>query len=194
MELICVGLPHAKLPSHSNKLHAASSQNLRAAERIFVDETRAPVLDHSLDPGAEADQDRLLLVSDDRGHGGPSPPIVLFDYAPGRGGVHTETFLSGYGGRFLQCDGYEGYVRLIGIEWGRAGGRSVGAGAQLVPCPPPSGLTRFLEDGRLQLDTNLVENQIRPLALTRKNALYWPAMRSVPKTERCWPPLSPPAG
>jgi transposase len=35
-----------------------------------------------------------------------------------------------------------------------------------------SGLTRFLDDGRLELDTNPVENQIRPLALTRKNALF----------------------
>jgi hypothetical protein len=35
-----------------------------------------------------------------------------------------------------------------------------------------SGLTRFLEDGRLELDTNPVENQIRPIALTRKNALF----------------------
>ena len=34
------------------------------------------------------------------------------------------------------------------------------------------GLTRFLEDGRLELDTNPVENAIRPLALTRKNALF----------------------
>ena len=34
------------------------------------------------------------------------------------------------------------------------------------------GLTRFLEDGRLELDTNPVENQIRPIALTRKNALF----------------------
>jgi hypothetical protein len=35
-----------------------------------------------------------------------------------------------------------------------------------------SGLTRFLEDGRLELDTNPVENAIRPVALTRKNALF----------------------
>ena len=35
-----------------------------------------------------------------------------------------------------------------------------------------SGLTRFLEDGRLELDTNPVENQIRKIALTRKNALF----------------------
>ena len=34
------------------------------------------------------------------------------------------------------------------------------------------GLTRFLEDGRLELDTNPVENQIRPIALTRKTALF----------------------
>ena len=30
----------------------------------------------------------------------------------------------------------------------------------------------FLEDGRVELDTNAVENRIRPLALTRKNALF----------------------
>ena len=34
------------------------------------------------------------------------------------------------------------------------------------------GPTRFLEDGRLELDTNPVENAIRPVALTRKNALF----------------------
>ncbi|TWI29220.1 transposase IS66-like protein [Paracoccus sulfuroxidans] len=35
-----------------------------------------------------------------------------------------------------------------------------------------SGLIRFLDDGTLELDTNPVENQIRPIALTRKNALF----------------------
>jgi len=35
-----------------------------------------------------------------------------------------------------------------------------------------TGLTRFLEDGHLELDTNPVENAIRPVALTRKNALF----------------------
>ncbi len=34
------------------------------------------------------------------------------------------------------------------------------------------GLTRFLEDGRLEMDTNGVENSIRPIPLTRKNALF----------------------
>ena len=30
----------------------------------------------------------------------------------------------------------------------------------------------FLEDGRVELDTDAVENRIRPLVLTRKNALF----------------------
>ncbi|MBV1692443.1 IS66 family transposase [Novosphingobium sp. G106] len=34
------------------------------------------------------------------------------------------------------------------------------------------GLSRFLDDGRLDLDSNTVERSIRPLALNRKNALF----------------------
>ncbi len=34
------------------------------------------------------------------------------------------------------------------------------------------GLTLFLGDGRIEIDNNTVERSIRPLALTRKNALF----------------------
>ena len=34
------------------------------------------------------------------------------------------------------------------------------------------GLTVFLEDGRIEMDTNVVERAIRPNTLTRKNALF----------------------
>ena len=34
------------------------------------------------------------------------------------------------------------------------------------------GLIRFLDDGRIELDSNTVERSIRPLALNRKNALF----------------------
>jgi transposase len=34
------------------------------------------------------------------------------------------------------------------------------------------GLTRFLDDGRIELDTNSVERTMRPIALNRKNALF----------------------
>ena len=32
-------------------------------------------------------------------------------------------------------------------------------------------LTRYLEEGRVEIDNNLVENRLRPLALGRKNYL-----------------------
>ena len=34
------------------------------------------------------------------------------------------------------------------------------------------GLRVFLHDGRVEIDSNAVENSIRPLALNRKNALF----------------------
>jgi transposase len=34
------------------------------------------------------------------------------------------------------------------------------------------GLTRFIDDGRIEIDSNVVERAIRPIALTRKNALF----------------------
>jgi len=84
--------------------------HLKAADRIFMDETRAPVLD----PGRRTTKTGWFwaIVSDDRGHGGAGPPIVMFHYAPGRGGVHAVRLLEGYRGRFLQCDGYQAYDAL----------------------------------------------------------------------------------
>jgi transposase len=34
------------------------------------------------------------------------------------------------------------------------------------------GLVRFLDDGRIEIDSNTVERTIRPIALNRKNALF----------------------
>ncbi len=34
------------------------------------------------------------------------------------------------------------------------------------------GLSRFLDDGRIEIDSNTVERSIRPIALSRKNALF----------------------
>lgn len=223
-------------------------EHLKAASRVFMDETRAPVLD----PGRKTTKIGWFwaIVSDDSGHGGAGPPIVMFHYAPGRGGAHAVRFLEGYRGRFLQCDGYQAYdapaaldrpegpwqlvhcwthvrrrfvkrleadgspiaeaalrqiAELYAIEKsvrGRAPEVRLAArkelaapivtafrpwfDAQLTRLPQASklaedirytlgiwpGLIRFLEDGRLELDTNPVENQIRPIALTRKNALF----------------------
>lgn len=222
--------------------------HLAAADRLFMDETTAPVLD----PGRRRTKKGFFwaIASDDRGYGGTGPPIVLFRYAPGRGGVYAEQFLKGFHGQYLQCDGYDGYELLTRIQrpegpwtlvhcWSHlrrrfvkqmrntpssiaeAALRQVGAlyaveatvhgvspearlaarrdhSAPIIAAMKPwlekqlsmvssasrlatdiryalshwTGLTRFLEDGRLELDTNPVENAIRPVALTRKNALF----------------------
>ena len=34
------------------------------------------------------------------------------------------------------------------------------------------GLTRFIDDGRIEIDSNVVERAIRPIALNRKNTLF----------------------
>jgi transposase len=35
-----------------------------------------------------------------------------------------------------------------------------------------AGLTRFIDDGPIELDNNAVERAIRPITLNRKNALF----------------------
>ncbi len=70
-----------------------------------------------LDPGRGQTKKGYFwaIASDDRGHSGPSPPIVLFRYAPGRSSAFAEQFLDGFGGRYLQCDAYDGYDRLTEV-------------------------------------------------------------------------------
>jgi hypothetical protein len=83
---------------------------LLGSARLFVDETRAPVLD----PGRGCTKKGYFwsIARDDRAWGsGADRPAVLFTYAPGRGGVHATTLLEGYCG-IVQCDGYAVYEQL----------------------------------------------------------------------------------
>jgi len=221
---------------------------MKLSGRLFMDETTAPVLD----PGRGRTKTGYLwaVLRDDRGHGGADPPIVVYHYAPGRGGEHAERILEGFDG-VLQVDGYGGYHRLarpgrkggapLRLAWCWSHGRREIIGATPKAGSPVAeailariaalyaieaeirgkeasirqsvrakrsrplvaeledflraqatrlsgrsemgkavayllnhwvGLTLFLEDGRVEMDTNLVENQMRPLTLTRKNALF----------------------
>ena len=54
----------------------------------------------------------------------------------------------------------------------RISGRSILAQAIRYALKHWNGLILFLEDGRLELDTNTVERAMRPVALGRKNALF----------------------
>ena len=80
--------------------------HLKQSGQLFMDETRAPVLD----PGRGKTKTGYLwaLARDERPWAGPDPPGVVFFYAPGRGGRHAERFLEGFNG-ILQVDGYAGY-------------------------------------------------------------------------------------
>lgn len=90
---------------------------MKLSGRLFMDETRAPVLD----PGRGRTKTGYLwaVLRDDRGHGGADPPIVVYHYAPGRSGEHAERMLEGFDG-VLQVDGYGGHHRLARPE--RKGG------------------------------------------------------------------------
>lgn len=85
------------------------AEYLKASEKLFMDETTAPVLD----PGRGRTKTGYLwaLARDDRSWGGSDPPGVVYFYAPGRGGENAERFLTGFNG-ILQLDGYQGYNRL----------------------------------------------------------------------------------
>ena len=233
---------------HLAPLVERMSALMKQSGRLFMDETRAPVLD----PGRGRTKPGFLwtVVRDERGHGGADPPIVVYHYAPGRGGAHAERILEGFEG-VLQVDGYSGYHRLARPE--RTGGAPLRLAAcwshsrrEIIAATPKAGspladavlarvatlyaiekeirgtdaatrqrarnersrplvvelgrflreqatrlssgsemgkaiayllnhwdgLTLFLDDGRIEMDTNPVENQIRPLTLTRKNALF----------------------
>lgn len=86
---------------------------LKRSTRLFMDETRAPVLD----PGRRRTRTGYFwsLARDDRPWGGVDPPGVAYCYAPGRGGAHAEALLTGFAG-VLQVDGYQGYNRLVGQQ------------------------------------------------------------------------------
>jgi transposase len=94
--------------------------HLKRSGRLFMDETRAPVLD----PGAGKTKTGYLwaLTRDDRGWGGNDPPAVVFTYAPGRHGSHAMDILRGFDG-ILQVDGYTGYDALAGPK--RVNGKPV---------------------------------------------------------------------
>jgi transposase len=89
---------------------------LLGSPRLFVDETRAPVLD----PGRGRTKTGYFwsIARDDSAwRGDTGPPAVVYTYAAGRGAEHAMTLLGGYRG-IVQCDGYAPYKQL---QRGRAG-------------------------------------------------------------------------
>lgn len=84
-------------------------ERLRRSERLFADETTAPVLD----PGRGRTKTGQLwaYARDDRPWGGNDPPIVAYVYAADRKAERAEAHLGDFTG-ILQVDGYGGYTAL----------------------------------------------------------------------------------
>jgi transposase len=80
---------------------------LRERSVLHADETPVP----QLDPGNGKTKKAYLWAyrSNDLEHG---PPIIVFDYQPGRHGVHARNFLEGWRGH-LMVDDYAGYKALF---------------------------------------------------------------------------------
>jgi transposase len=82
---------------------------LKASTKLFMDETRAPVLEPGL--GRTKSGFFWAMARDDRPWGGQDPPAVIYIYAPGRGADHAIAHLAGFTGT-LQVDGYKAYKKL----------------------------------------------------------------------------------
>ncbi len=84
-------------------------ERLRRSERLFADETTAPVLD----PGRGRTKTGQLwaYARDDRPWGGDDPPMVAYVYAADRKAERAEAHLGSFAG-ILQVDGYGGYAAL----------------------------------------------------------------------------------
>jgi transposase len=79
---------------------------LLAGTVLFVDETKAPVLD----PGRGKTKTGYMwtIAQDPRPWRGTDPPAVVFTYAPGRAHAHAVELLKDFNG-VVQCDGYGAY-------------------------------------------------------------------------------------
>jgi transposase len=98
-------------------LHERLFEHLKRSPKLFMDETRAPVLD----PGRKRTKSGYLwaIARDDRPWGSTDPPAVVYLYAPGRGAEHALRPLAGFNG-VLQVDAYAAYKALA--EPAREGG------------------------------------------------------------------------
>jgi len=84
-------------------------ERLRRSERLFADETTAPVLD----PGRGRTKTGQLwaYARDDRPWGGIDPPMMAYVYTADRKSERAEAHLGDFAG-ILQVDGYGGYTAL----------------------------------------------------------------------------------
>ena len=75
-----------------------------------ADETTCQVL-HEKDPARKPQQKSYMWLHSTSGLDG-EPPIMLYEYQMTRAGYHPEQYYKNFTGKYIICDGYQGYNRL----------------------------------------------------------------------------------
>ena len=75
---------------------------------IQADETPVQVLN---EPGRKAQSQSYMWLYQS-GSSGVSPPVIIYDYQPGRSGLFAKNYLQDFKGQYLQTDGYSGYAQV----------------------------------------------------------------------------------
>ncbi len=83
---------------------------------IQVDETPVQVLN---EPGRKAQSQSYMWLYQS-GSSGASPPVIIYDYQPGRSGLFAKNYLQDFKGQYLQTDGYSGYAQVCTPQSGIA--------------------------------------------------------------------------
>ncbi|MCF8482935.1 MAG: IS66 family transposase [Rhodospirillum sp.] len=87
----------------------AIGRHVLAGDHIHADDTPMPVLAPGTGKTRQARQ--WVYFRDERPHGGPAPPAVLYRYTPDRKGEHPQGALKAFRG-CLHADGYPGFNKL----------------------------------------------------------------------------------
>ena len=85
-------------------------EHLLKRDILHADETTCQVLREEGKTAESTSYMWIYLTANDG-----LPPIVLYDYQPGRGGKYPRDFLEGFTG-LLQCDGYQGYNKVEDVK------------------------------------------------------------------------------
>lgn len=92
-----------------NPLFLELKKQLLKEEFLHADETTLEVLN---EPGKKATSNSYVWIY--RTSKYTLNPIVLYEYTESRRSIYPKTFLKGWKGTYLHCDGYSGYKKLEG--------------------------------------------------------------------------------
>jgi len=178
------------MPTEALVAHVVVSTVL-SSPKVFADDTTLPVLD----PGrGRTKTGRLWCYAvDDRPWCGPRHPAAAYVYSEDRKNARPAGHLAGFRGVLYAIEAeirghpaehrqqvrHERSRPIVDAlhAWlqdhvGRVSAASDLAKAIRYAIRHWPGLVVFLDDGRVEIDTNVVERAIRPNTLTRKNALF----------------------